>query len=170
MLSSKDIINKLVISITDGKRLGQIEDIYLDLEMRQVVGVYLGTEGLIRRKDKAILRTNVQVCGIDAWLVSAADVLTTLDTIPDSATFTLVDNLRGREIQTDGGTKLGVVEDVILNTALQVLGFKLGKIYVQGPLAEKKAIVREAVMDTGSKDRSMIVNLVVAESGVIPTE
>lgn len=170
MLNSKDIINKLVISISDGKKLGEIEDLYLDLEMRQVVGVYLGSEGLIRRKDKAIMRTNFQVSGIDAWLVSSSDALTTLDTIPDSATFTLVNNLRGREIQTDGGTKLGVVDDVILNADLQVLGFKLGKIYVQGPLAEKKAIVREAVMDTGSKDRSMIVNLVVAESGTIPAE
>lgn len=170
MLTSKDITKKLVISITDGKKLGEIEDVYLDLEMRRVVGIYLGSEGILRRKDKAILRSNVQVCGVDAWLVNGSDVLSTLDAIPESATFTLVDNLRGREIQTDGGTKLGVVEDVILNADLYVVGFLLGKVYVQGPLAEKKAIVRDAVMDTGSKDRSMIVNLVVAESGTIPEE
>lgn len=170
MLVSKEIVNRMVISINDGKKLGQIEDVYLDLDMRQVVGVYLGSEGLIRRKDKAILRSDVQVLGVDAWLVTSADVVIPLNTIPDSATFTLVNNLRGREIQTDGGTKLGVVDDVVLNLDLQVLGFLLGKVYVQGPLAEKKAIVRDAVVDTGSKDRAMIVNLVTAESGTIPTE
>jgi len=170
MLTSKEIINRMVISINDGKKLGQIEDIYLDLDMRQVVGVYLGSEGLIRRKDKAILRSNIQVLGVDAWLVSSSDVVTPLNTIPDSATFTLVDNLRGRDIQTDGGTKLGVVDDVILDLDLQVLGFLLGKVYVQGPLAKKKAVVREAIMDTGGKDRAMIIDLVAAESGMIPTE
>lgn len=114
MLKSKEIANRMVISLNEGKKLGQIEDVYLDLEMRRVVGIYLGSEGLIRRKDKVILRSDVQVLGIDAWLVTDADVITPLNTIPDSATFTLVNNIRGREIQTDGGTKLGVIEDVIL--------------------------------------------------------
>lgn len=170
MLKSKEIANRMVISLNEGKKLGQIEDVYLDLEMRRVVGIYLGSEGLIRRKDKVILRSDVQVLGIDAWLVTDADVITPLNTIPDSATFTLVNNIRGREIQTDGGTKLGVVEDVILNLDLEVIGFALGKVYVQGPLAEKMSIVRDAVIDTGSKDRAMVVDLVLAESGIISEE
>lgn len=170
MLKSKEIANRMVISLNEGKKLGQIEDVYLDLEMRRVVGIYLGSEGLIRRKDKVILRSDVQVLGIDAWLVTDADVITPLNTIPDSATFTLVNNIRGREIQTDGGTKLGVIEDVILNLDLEVIGFALGKVYVQGPLAEKMSIVRDAVIDTGSKDRAMVVDLVLAESGVISEE
>ena len=170
MLKSKEIAIRMVISLNEGKKLGQIEDVYLDLEMRRVVGIYLGSEGLIRRKDKVILRSDVQVLGIDAWLVTDADVITPLNTIPDSATFTLVNNIRGREIQTDGGTKLGVVEDVILNLDLEVIGFALGKVYVQGPLAEKMSIVRDAVIDTGSKDRAMVVDLVLAESGVISEE
>ncbi len=170
MLKSKEIANRMVISLNEGKKLGQIEDVYLDLEMRRVVGIYLGSEGLIRRKDKVILRSDVQMLGIDAWLVTDADVITPLNTIPDSATFTLVNNIRGREIQTDGGTKLGVIEDVILNLDLEVIGFALGKVYVQGPLAEKMSIVRDAVIDTGSKDRAMVVDLVLAESGVISEE
>lgn len=170
MLKSKEIAIRMVISLNEGKKLGQIEDVYLDLEMRRVVGIYLGSEGLIRRKDKVILRSDVQVLGIDAWLVTDADVITPLNTIPDSATFTLVNNIRGREIQTDGGTKLGVVEDVILNLDLEVIGFALGKVYVQGPLAEKMSIVRDAVIDTGSKDRAMVVDLVLAESGIISEE
>lgn len=168
MLTSKDITSRLVISIDNGKKLGTIEDIYLDLDMHQVVGVYLGSEGIIRRKEKVILRADVQVLGVDAWLVSSADVVMPLKSIADGQTFTLVDNIRGREIQTDGGTRLGVIDDVILDLDLQVLGFQLGKVYVQGPLAQKKAIVRDAVLDTGGKDRAMIVDLVTAESVAIP--
>lgn len=167
MLTSKEIINRLVISINDGKKLGQIEDLYLDRDMRQVAGVYLGSEGILRRKEKVILRADVQVLGVDVWLVSSADVVTPLKSIPDAQTFTLVDNLRGREIQTDGGTRLGVVDDVILDLDLQVLGFLLGKVYMQGPLAQKKAVIRDAILDTGSKNQAMVVDLVKAESGTL---
>ena len=78
-------------------------------------------------------------------------------------------DLRGREIQTEGGTKLGVVEDVILDSEARVLGFTLGKVYAQGPLAEKKAIVRDAITDLGSKDKAMTAILAQAESLTIPS-
>jgi len=148
MFTSKEITNRMVISINDGKKLGQIEDVYLDLDFRHVVGIYLGSEGLIRRKEKAILRSDVQVLGIDAWLVTNADAIVPLSTIPDSATFTLVNNIRGREIQTDGGTKLGVIEDVILNLDSRSLVFSLVKVYVSWTaLLKEGVVVRDAVYD-----------------------
>ena len=168
MITSKDHANKPLISITDGKQLGEIKGLYLDLEMRQVIAIHLGTEGIINRKVLAIPCAAVKVYGIDVWLVSGPAVISTLDEIPDSSTFTLVSNLRGREIQTEGGTKLGVVEDIILDSEANVLGFALGKVYAQGPLAEKKAIVREAITDLGSKDKPMTAALAQAEALSIP--
>jgi sporulation protein YlmC with PRC-barrel domain len=169
MNTSKEHTNKPLVSITDGKKLGEIKGLYLDLEMRRVAGVYLGTEGLIHRKVLAIARSDVQVCGIDVWLVSGSDKVVALEEIPDSASFTLISDLRGREVQTEGGTKLGTVEDVLLDSETQVLGFALGKVYAEGPLAEKKAIVREAVINLGSKEQPMTVILSQAESTPIPS-
>ena len=168
MITSRDHANKPLISITDGKQLGEIKGLYLDLEMRQVIAIHVGAEGLINRKALAIPRTAVQVYGIDVWLVSGPAVITNLEDIPDAATFTLLSNLRGREIQTEGGTKLAVIEDVILDNEANVLGFALGKVYAQGPLAEKKAIVREAITDFGSKDKPMTAILAQAEALTIP--
>ena len=88
MITSKDHSNKPLVSITDGKKLGEIKGLYLDLDMRQVAGVFLGTEGLIKRKAQAIPRSAVQVYGIDVWLVSGPDTVMMLEEIPDSATFT----------------------------------------------------------------------------------
>lgn len=170
MITSKEHANKPLVSITDGKDLGEIKGLYLDLDMRQVAGIFLGTEGIINRKVLAIARNDVKVYGIDVWLVAGPDVVKTLEDIPDSAAFTLVSDLRGREIQTEGGTKLCVVEDVILGSEAHVLGFTLGKVYAQGPLAERKAIVREAITDLGSKEKPMTANLSQAESLTIPTE
>ncbi|MDX9954154.1 MAG: PRC-barrel domain-containing protein [Anaerolineae bacterium] len=169
MITSKDHANKLIISITDGKKLGEIRGLYVDPEMRQIAAIHLGTEGIINRKTLIILHAAVQVFGADAWLVSGSNVVTTLEETTDSVALTLINNLRGREVQTEGGTKLGVIEDVILDGEARVLGFALGKVYAQGPLAEKKAIVREAITDFGSKDKPMIAVLAQAEALDIPT-
>lgn len=168
MITAKEQSNKPLISITDGKKLGEIKGLYLDGDMRQVAGVFLGTEGLIKRKTLALARSSVLVYGVDVWLVSGSDQVVALDAIPDSATFTLISDLKGREIQTEGGTKLAIVEDVLLDSEARVLGFALGKVYSEGPLAEKKAIVREAVIDLGGKDKPMTVILSHAESLTLP--
>jgi len=169
MKTSKDCSNKPLISITDGKKLGEVKGVYLDLEMRQVAAVHLGTEGFINRKALAIARSDVPVFGIDAWLVSGSDKVRPLEEIPDSTGFVLVNDLRGREVQTEGGTKLGTIEDVLLDEETHVLGFTLGKVYAQGPLFEKKALVREAVIDLGSKENPMTVILAQAESTPLPS-
>lgn len=170
MITSKDHSNKPLISITDGKKLGEIRGLYLDRDMRLVAGVFLGTEGFINRKAQAITRSDVQVYGMDAWLVAGSDKVMALADMPDSSGFTLVSDLRGRDVQTEGGTKLGEVEDVIIDREARVLGFTLGKVYAQGPLAEKKYIVREAISDLGNKDKPMTVILAQAEALTIPSE
>ncbi len=170
MITSKDHSNKPLISITDGKKLGEIRGLYLDRDMRQVAGVFLGTEGFINRKAQAILRSDVQVYGEDAWLVTGSDKVMALADMPDSTGFTLVSDLHGRDVQTEGGTKLGAVEDAILDREARVLGFTLGKVYAQGPLAEKKYIVREAISDLGNKDKPMTVILAQAEALTVPSE
>jgi sporulation protein YlmC with PRC-barrel domain len=171
MFVSKDVDEKLVISITDGKKLGEIKDLYLDQDLRRVTAVFLGKEGLVNRKSLAFPRSAVQVLGVDAWLVSGPDIVVEQADLPDSGTFTLVGDLRGREIQSEGGTKVGTVEDVILDEECTVLGFTLGKVFLQGPLAERKSIAREAITGLGSKNKPMTTVLEKAESlGLLPGE
>lgn len=164
MKTSKELSNKPLISITDGRKQGEIKDLYLDKDMHQVAAVFLGKEGLINQKALMIERSAVQVYGSDVWLVSGSDKVRKQDDVRDSDSFILVGDLRGREIQTEGGTKLGVVEDVILDDEARLLGFALGKVYAQGPLAERKTIAREAVTDLGSKKEPMTIILAQAES------
>ncbi len=169
MMTSKDHSNKPLISITDGKKLGEIKGLFVDSEMRQVTAVFLGKEGIINRKVLAIPRSAIQVYGIDVWLVSGSDKVMTLDNLPDAESFTLVSELRGREVQTEGGTKLGTIEDVVLDGEMRLLGFTLGRVYAQGPLAERKAIVRDAIVELGSKEKPMTAILGQAESMTIPS-
>jgi uncharacterized protein YrrD len=164
MITSKEYAGKPIISITDGKKLGEIKDLYLDQDMRQITAVFLGKEGLISRKTLMIARSAVQVYGVDAWLVNGSDVVTGPDAISNAETFTLVGDLRGRELQTEGGTKIGVIDHVILDHEARVLGFGLGKVYSQGPLAERKTIARDAILSLGNAKEPMTINLAQAES------
>ena len=45
MITSREHSNKPIISMTDGKKVGEVKDLYLDQDMRQVSAVFLGREG-----------------------------------------------------------------------------------------------------------------------------
>jgi sporulation protein YlmC with PRC-barrel domain len=69
----------------------------------------------------------------------------------------------GREVDTTGGTKVGVIGDVIINDDDGVIGFKLARVFVEGPIAKKQTIAREVVVDTGAVDGVMTIDLAQAE-------
>jgi sporulation protein YlmC with PRC-barrel domain len=169
MFTSKEHLNKPLISTTDGRKLGEIKDLYLDQDMRQVSAVFLGKQGLISRKTLMIARSAVQVLGVDVWLVSGSDTVVGPEDIAESGTFILVGELHGRELQTEGGTKIGVIDHVLLDHEGRVLGFGLGKVYSQGPLAERKMIARDAILNLGASKEPMTINLAQAESLSLPT-
>jgi uncharacterized protein YrrD len=170
MPTGKQAQNKPLISLTDGKQIGHVKDFYLDEKLNKVAAVFLGAEGLINRKRLAVARDAIQLMGIDAWLVKTTDAAVAPENIPDSATFLLLSDLRGREIVSEGGTQIGAVEDVIFDSDGDVLGFALGKIQVKGTLAERKAIARSAISTIGGRTAAMTANMAQAEATVVPTE
>lgn len=149
MRKTKEFQGKLLISITDGKNLGEVKDIYLDKDCTEVVAVYLGKTGLISRKAQLIHIDQIRLFGVDAWLVNGSDKVTNKDEVAGADQFLLADDLRGRMIQTDGQTKIGTVGDFLVDEKLKVLGFALDKVHVEGPIANAKAIARAAVTSVG---------------------
>lgn len=169
MISAEQHQSKLLISITNGEKLGEIKDLYFDSDLTRVTAVLAGSEGgLFSQKDLAITRADIHVYGVDAWLIVGADTVVRLENIADVDTFVTLSDLRGREIQTENGTRIGTVGDVLLDAEARVLGFALQNVYVQeGPLAEQKTIARSAIVDVGSKDTPMLTVLAQAEAANI---
>lgn len=164
MATGKQLLNKQLIALTDGKKIGEIKDLYFDEKLTKIVAIFLGSEGLINKKRHAMLRDHVQVLGIDAWLVNGTDISIPAEDLPEADRLILYSALRGREIVTEGGTKIGAVDDVIFDAAGTVVGFALNKIVVQGPLAERKVIAREAISTVGSLTSAMTADMAKAES------
>src|SRR5262245_12488405 len=159
----KEFHDRLLISVTDGKKLGELKDVYLDRDVTSMVAVYLGKSGILNRKMLMIELPRVQLFGIDAWFISGSDTVIARDEVEGAESYLLAGDLRGREIQTEGGTKIGTVGDVIVDEKSKVVGFTLDRLQVQGPLAQSRMIARAAITSVGDKHTPMIVSLEQAE-------
>ena len=170
MFSGKHFIGKPVFSISDGQRVGTLKDLYVDRDMRTVEGIYLGPESLFSRKDLCIANGDVVVYGVDAILVRQSDVV--IDGAPacESAKWMRRDRLPGKQIATSGGTRVGTVDDIIVDEDMRIVGFRLGRTFVEGPIAENRAITREAVTDVGHEDAMVIIDLSIAERQSLKAE
>jgi uncharacterized protein YrrD len=164
MFLGKDIMGNPVITVSDGRAIGKVKDVYLTDDCRAVAGIYLGTEGLFSRQSFLVKRENVVTIGQDAVLVKHDDVVREEKDIPETEeTWLRRDELQGRPVDTPGGTKVGKVGDVIINRDGEVLGFSLRYVYVAGPIADNHSVAINAVQDVGYEDGNMTVDLERAE-------
>lgn len=163
MRVGKDLVDKLVISVSDGRLIGRVKDLYVDDALQAISGLYLGSEGIFSRKPQLVRRTSVTLFGVDAVLVTDSEVVLDDEQTPELINWLRRQDLQGREVDTSGGTKVGVIGDIICNDEGQIIGFKLARTYVEGPIAKKLAVAREVVIDTGSVDGAMTIDLAKAE-------
>lgn len=163
MRFGRDLYKKPLISITDGRQIGQVKDLYLDEALRTLTGVHVGSEGLIRRKNLIIPREQIVVFGIDAVLVKNADVIVDDEQFTQAEQWTLLNKLRGKEMDTPGGTKVGTIGDIIIGEEGDITGFTLSKVFVEGPIAESGSVSRSALIDTGIHDDIITVDITKAE-------
>ena len=170
MRLGKDLLNKPIYSIDEGKLLGKVQDLYLDSTFEVVLGLYVGSQGLVRRKSELIRAGDVVILGDDAVLVRAGDVITDDSTLPEAKDWMRREKLIGREADTPGGTRLGVIGDVIVDKTGRISGFALSRAYVEGPLAEKRVISRSVITDTGQEDGRMTVDLAKLEASLMDIE
>lgn len=163
MRLSKDLTGKTIVSVTDGRFLGTVKDVYVNNDLYWITGINLGSEGLLKRKALVIPRDKVLVFGVDAILVENSDVVTDDRELEEVDKWVSVSKLRGRDVDTPGGTKVGTVGDIIFNDEAHIIGIALGRVFVEGSIAEKGYIPRTALIDTGHEDGAMTVDLPKAE-------
>lgn len=163
MRNSKDLIGKTIVSIDEGRLIGTVRDVYLDPTLTWLAGVHLGKEGLISRRSLLIPRESIAVFGVDFVLAKQSDVVTDEKKLPAAESWLRLDKLQGRDVDTTGGTKVGVIGDAILDEEARIVGFTLSRVYVEGPVAESRAIYQEAIIDKGQEDGTMTVDLTLVE-------
>ncbi len=163
MRLGKDLIGKPIYSINEGKHLGTLKDLYIDLELGVVNGIYLGSEGLIKRKSFAIERHNITVFGLDVILTTGPDVVEDSGQMPSIEGWLRRESLQGKSVNTPGGTKVGAVGDVLLDDRAKIVGYSLSRVHVAGPVAEHRQVLNEAVLEISGGKGAMTIDLAKAE-------
>jgi uncharacterized protein YrrD len=163
MLQGKDLIGNAVVTVSDGREVGKVKDVYLDAGAQRIAGIYLGASGLLSRTTYYVARKDIVTLGADAVLVTHADVVHEDGELEERKTWLRRDELQGRQVDTPGGTRIGRISDVVVNRDGEVVGFSLGQVYVDGPVADNRAIERDTVVDMGEVDGVITVNLEQAE-------
>ena len=156
MLTGTDLIGKPVFGITDGRKIGEVKDLYLDQNLKKVLYIKIGQVGLLGRKAQLIRREDVMVFGIDSILTRSSDVV--IENGKEIKNVIQREYLRGREVLTVSDTRVGKIQDIFLDDELHVIGFELGRMVVEGPIAERGASAREAGLDTQPKNENLIID------------
>ena len=158
MRRSKQLAGNPVMSIDSGIHLGLVKDVYLDSELAQVAGLYMGSEGVFtRRKDLLIPFSAVSLLGQDVVLVTHAEALTDTTQYEAVKEWVRWDRLHGRLMTTASGIRVGRIDDVLLDEEGGVCGFMLYNLEIGGPLARTYIIVSDALLDIGSLDLELNV-------------
>ena len=167
MRLGKELTGKPIISITNGRIIGTVKDLYINGELSWLAGIHLGSEGLLKRKSLLIQSDKVVVYGIDAILVKSDEVTTDDHQFPAANNWIKLSKLRGREVDTPGGTKVGSIGDIQLGEKGHIIGFTLSRVFVDGPVADQGQIPREAMLDTGNEDGIMTIDLPRVENQTV---
>lgn len=158
MRSGKDLDNKPIISVSDGQILGRTKDLYINNDLTQLAGLYLGSEGVIRRTERIIPNDSITLFGLDVILVKDPDVITTSKALPDSDKWHRLSYLQGKEACTPGGTKLATLDDILIDEQGAISGFSISRVFVTGPLSEQPFIPREVVVDAFQSGDALLVD------------
>ena len=170
MLLGKNLIGNHVVAVSDGRIIGKVKDLYLAADLGSVTGIYLGTEGFFGGTHFLISAADVVTWGIDAVLVAHADVIHSEDKVAEAENWVRRDELQGRPVDTPGGTKVGNIGDVVLEKDGGVRGFSLSRVHVMGPVAERRSIALHAMLDPGSDDEPLTIDLERAEQQLLTVD
>jgi uncharacterized protein YrrD len=170
MLLGKNLIGNPVVAVNDGRVIGKVQDLYLAADLQSITGIYLGTEGLFRGTHFLIDAADVVTLGVDTVLVSHADVIHKEDEVAEAENWVRRDDLQGRPVDTSGGTKVGQIGDIVFKKDGQVHGFGLSRVYVKGPVAERGAVALHTMLDGGSEDDPLTIDLEKAEQQQLTVE
>lgn len=163
MRPAKYFIGKPIISISNGRHLGTVKDVYVDTNIELITGIYLGQEDIFSRKALLITRADVAVFGIDAILVKDSNVVVNSSQFSEVTSWLRRDRLQGRQIATTDQTLVGLVGDAVINDEAQIIGFILSRIFVEGAIAQDGAVYRRVITDVGDDDVAMAIDLAKAQ-------
>jgi uncharacterized protein YrrD len=146
----RELVGKPLVSVTNGKRIAKVEDVLVDPGALEVSALVTSKGGLFRQEIKAVLRGQVEVWGTDTILVSHENAVAGEDRLPQLGDWLSVsDRLKGRDVVTATGLRIGVLDDVVIDTKGRLVEYTLSQVFVEGLVAELGRVPVEMTRSLG---------------------
>jgi uncharacterized protein YrrD len=160
---SLDLRGKKIVSVTNGEIIGEVVDVLVDPEQRYVAALVTSKGNLFRRETQMLARDDITVIGKHVILSTRPDVVRNSEDFSTSEKWVAVsDHLRGNDVVTNDGTRVGRLQDIIIDAQGQIVGYSLSNVSVSGPIADTKQIPASSVMSFGK-------DVVIVDPAVIHT-
>lgn len=114
--TGKELAGLAVVTLNGGERLGRLADVVFHVASGRITG-FLVDPGGVFAKPRFLAAGLVQSVGADALTVTDANVLADGDPTQDDPDEWRARALEGRPVMNAGGTALGKVADVLIDTA-----------------------------------------------------
>jgi uncharacterized protein YrrD len=135
-IAGQELIGNPVIGITDGERIARVEDVLIDPDSLQAAAIVTAKGGLLNRERKGIPADQLEIWGRDAMLAKQSDVIVPDDELDGRERWLSVsDDIRGYEVVTEDGTRIGKVGDVAFDHQGQVMGYDMAEVATEGRVA-----------------------------------
>lgn len=148
--SIKELKGKAVVDVNTGEKLADVADTMIDPNGPRVAAVVISVGDFLQPEYQYISSDDVQVWGHDVILVRSHDVFVPETHFAGGEDWLKTsDYLRRRTVVDSNGTKLGQVNDILVDEHGQFTGYRLGQVEIEGPLAESKYIPASATHSIG---------------------
>ena len=145
---AREINGRSIINIDTGERIGTLADLLIDPESMRVAAITVssgtrsGLESLLTRERdmEAISADSVQVWGKDVILARHPDRMIGSNAPDREKWINVSDQIRNRYVVSIDGTRVGQVEDVMIDSEGRIVAYELSQVFVEGPLSESKRI------------------------------
>jgi uncharacterized protein YrrD len=162
MIKSRDLIGKPLVTLAHGEIIGKVKDILIDPESYEIAALVLPGK-MFSRKTRMLARHQIHVFGKDVILIKSNEVMTRDDTLEGVASLLGVSKqMKGQEIVTEQGVRIGIVGDVLVNEKGKVVSYDLAKVFIEGPISQSRQIPLEAT-------RSLGPDVIIVDSYVLET-
>lgn len=149
-LRAHDLNGKTLVDINDGQRLGNISEVMIDPDGLRIAALVTSRGGLLNREDVAVPASAVQVWGKDVVLVSEHGQTFSTDDPKYGGWIKLSDQIKGRYVVSTDGTRVGQVDDLLIDSDGRLAGYDLSQVFLEdSPLADHKRIPAEATSSFG---------------------
>jgi len=132
---TQELQGKPVISITNGAIIAKVLDVLVDPDALRVAAAITSKGSALKRQREieVIPADEVQVWGQDAVLVKGPDVIVKDSELPGRERWLSVSGqIKGHDVIGGDGTRIGQLNDVVIDVNGQFVGYDLAQPFVYG--------------------------------------